>query len=70
MSCNFCRLRAGRWTTTLSRGISNESMDPGYIATGQGMSIAATAVKTMNGAPANAGGDIGACPYGIAVFQF
>ncbi len=28
-----------------------------------------TAVKTMGGAPASAGGDIGAVPYSIAVFQ-
>ncbi len=51
-------------------GTGTYQMDPGYIATGQGMSVAATAVKTMNGAPANAGGDIGAVPYGISVFQF
>jgi glycosidase len=43
-------------------------MNPTYVANGS--TAAATAVKTMNGAPANAGGNIGACPYGISVFQF
>ena len=49
-------------------GTGTYQMNPVWVATGN--TAAATAVKTMGGAPANAGDDIGAVPYGISVFRF